>query len=105
MPNVDCTSKENAQERMIRALKMGGLCWGFALVSILIPLAHFVLVPSFLIAGPIVGMYFYRLESMVIGGSGNCPACQKPFQIAVEDHHNCFDGNANLLMKSLCQLF
>jgi hypothetical protein len=44
----------NQKERLKRALKTLGISWGLAIVSVLIPLAHFILVPGFLLAGPFV---------------------------------------------------
>lgn len=71
----------NRRERVLRALKFGGLCWGAALVSVLLPLLHFVLVPSFLLAGPIVGYFILVQTSVVLGGEGVCPGCQAQLPI------------------------
>lgn len=71
----------NAQQRMMRALKVGGACWGFALVSVILPLAHFVLVPGFFIAGPIAAYFLLNQKSMILGGSGICPHCKKHMSI------------------------
>lgn len=70
------------RERSMRALKFGAMTFGFAVVSILIPLLHFFLVPSFLLATPIVAYLTYGVESTVLGGTGICPLCQKSFIIA-----------------------
>lgn len=70
-----------AQDRLKRSLKALGLCWGGAIVAVFMPLIHFVLVPSLLLAGPIVAYVFYQSESVVLGGEGHCPSCQKPFKI------------------------
>ena len=69
-------------ERMRRALKMGGMTWGIALACVLIPLAHFVLVPGFLLAGPIVAYFVFQQTDVVLGGEGTCPRCLKPIQIS-----------------------
>ena len=39
------------------------------------PVAHFVLVPGFLVAGPIAAVSRYRKKSGVLGGEATCPAC------------------------------
>ncbi|MGE0616581.1 MAG: hypothetical protein AB7P04_13175, partial [Bacteriovoracia bacterium] len=52
-----------------------------AIVSVLIPLLQFVLVPSFLIAGPIVALVIMRRQGVVLGGSGDCPHCKKQMKI------------------------
>lgn len=72
----------NQRERTLRALKFGGACWGAALVSIIIPLLHFLLVPVFLLAGPIVAFIVMGQKSVVLGGEGICPKCQAFLPIA-----------------------
>jgi len=61
--------------RAVRALKALGLCWLVALLCVLIPIAHFVLVPGFFIAGPVMAWLRYRHTSLVLGGIGMCPTC------------------------------
>jgi hypothetical protein len=72
----------NKRERLVRALKSGGLCWIAALVSIFIPLLHFILVPGFLIAGPILVYFIFGQENRVLGGEGVCPFCHAPLILA-----------------------
>lgn len=69
------------KDRTKRALKSLAQCWGGALVSVLIPLVHFVAVPSLLLAGPL--LFFWRLtqKEVILGGKGQCPSCAKEFQI------------------------
>ena len=62
-------------ERPKRALKFGGLTWLAAVVCVVLPIVHFLLVPLLLLAGPIVGVWNYRRESIVDGGDGICPYC------------------------------
>src|SRR5689334_19748665 len=63
------------QERMKRAIKVFFLCWGLAAVAVLIPLLHFILVPSLVIAGPISAYMTLQQESVVLGGESRCPEC------------------------------
>jgi hypothetical protein len=70
------------KERTERAFKVLGLLWGIGLFCIIIPLAHFILVPGFFLAGPIVAFFFYNQTDIILGGSGNCPACGRPFKVA-----------------------
>ncbi len=65
----------DARERVRRALRAGGISLGLAVVSVLIPLAHFVLVPAFLIGAPIAALVAYSQETVVLGGKGTCPDC------------------------------
>jgi hypothetical protein len=69
------------QQRLRTCLKLWGLCWGGALAAIFIPLAHFVLVPSLLLVGPILGLYKWKQEQRLLGGAGVCPACQAEVHI------------------------
>lgn len=61
-------------ERMRRAL--GGLkWWGIALLAVFIPVAHLILVPSFLLYG---GWQFAQrlgTTSLATGARGSCPDC------------------------------
>lgn len=65
----------NKQERLRRGLKFFGICWGAAVVAVFIPILHFILVPLLVLAGPIIGYYFYQQERMSLGGQGMCPNC------------------------------
>lgn len=67
--------------RLHRALKYGGMCWGLALAAVPFPIVHFIFVPGFLIAGPIVFKFNLGQESVILGGEGECPYCQKRFPI------------------------
>jgi hypothetical protein len=69
-------------ERSERALKVFGLSWGIGIFCIIIPLAHFILVPGFLLAGPVVAYFFYKQTDIVLDSSGPCPSCEKPFKVA-----------------------
>jgi hypothetical protein len=71
-----------AADRRKRALKSWGLFWGIGLFCVIIPLAHFILVPSFLLAGPIVAFFVYNQTDVILGGTGTCPDCGKPFKVA-----------------------
>src|SRR2546429_5523276 len=65
----------NRDERVRRALAGLGKWWGIAVLSVLIPVAHFVLVPSFLAYG--AWQFFQRLGTvdLVIDARGTCPDC------------------------------
>jgi hypothetical protein len=76
------TEHWEAKDRSKRALKILGICWGIALFSIIIPIAHFILVPSFILAGPIAAFFTYQQSDAVLGGKGTCPHCGQPFEIA-----------------------
>ena len=63
------------QQRWRRALAGLGKWWGVALLSVLIPVAHFLLVPSFLLNG--AWQFSQRLGTVELasGTRGTCPDC------------------------------
>ena len=61
--------------RTQRALKALAICWGLALATILIPIAHFVLVPGFFIAGIVLGLRKLNEPATVTEVGGVCPRC------------------------------
>lgn len=72
------------RDRLLRALKMLGILWVLALVTLFIPIAHFVLVPTFLIAGPVVAFKRYAMKSALEKAGGKCPACGQEVTIPLE---------------------
>jgi hypothetical protein len=71
-----------AQEKTKRAGRTLAILWGLAILTIAVPIAHFVLVPGFLIAGPIAFLVIFNREDAILGGVGTCPDCQQTFDIA-----------------------
>ncbi len=51
------------------------LCWALASASVFIVLAHFILVPSFFIAGPVLAYFRLRAVRVVKDIHGACPRC------------------------------
>jgi hypothetical protein len=70
------------KERQKRATKWSLMFFGFGIVSVLVPIFHFILVPGFIISSPIAYFFFMRQQSMIIGGEGVCPNCLQTFKIA-----------------------
>ncbi len=70
-------------QRMRRAARALGGFWGAMVVSVFIPIAHFVLVPSFLCIGVWQCFRRLRLEALVRGAHGRCPDCgaEQDFEI------------------------
>jgi hypothetical protein len=64
-------------QRTMRAAKIWGIMWLFALFSLPVFIVHFVLVPGFLIAGPVMAAKRYRVTEIPDHISGNCPSCKK----------------------------
>jgi hypothetical protein len=65
----------DAGQRLRRAVKGLGGFWGAMVVSVFLPVAHFVLVPSFFGIG--IWQFFRRLrqQEQVRGAHGACPDC------------------------------
>lgn len=70
-------------ERMRRALKGLATFWAAALGSVFIPVAHFLLVPSFALYG--IYTFFERLnaDQIVVTAEGTCPDCGKAQKLEV----------------------
>lgn len=71
-------------ERLVRALKMLGIFWGLALLSVPILVAHWVLVPGFLLAGPVAAYLRYQVTATSEKAAGECPGCHKNISVALE---------------------
>ncbi len=63
-------------ERIARAGKGLAMAWGAALVSVFIPVAHFLLVPGFFLAGLVVFGKRMRRRAVVDTVRGACPDCK-----------------------------
>ncbi len=61
--------------RIARALAGLGACWGLAVAAAFVPVAHFVLVPTLLVAGPVVAVIRLREERTLVSVRGACSRC------------------------------
>jgi hypothetical protein len=68
--------ERNFSQRMSRALIQLLIYWGLALVSIFIPVAHFILVPGFLIGGIFAAYRRVKEERTLLTVSAPCPQCR-----------------------------
>jgi hypothetical protein len=70
------------QGRVKRAWMMALKCLGASALCVLIPVAHFVLVPlGLLVVTPIMTIYTFRVKTKILSASIDCPACHKPLNI------------------------
>lgn len=65
------------RERAARALRALATCWALALIAVFLPVLHFVLVPSLLVAGPLVAALRLREAHTVQSATGECPVCHE----------------------------
>jgi len=78
------TTLYDQPDALKRALKMAGLFLVLAFVTLFIPLAHFVLVPSFLIASVVVPLSVYKIREAYERAEGECPTCGKEVAIKLD---------------------
>jgi hypothetical protein len=70
--------RHDSRQRTARALRVLGACWGLAVVAVLVPVLHFVLVPGLLLAGPLLAVQRLGERVTVVGARGECPGCGAP---------------------------
>ncbi len=63
----------NHSDRIKRATLSWLGCWVLASITLFIPIAHFFLVPAFLIAGPMIGLSKYKQMDAKEKVIGLCP--------------------------------
>ncbi len=71
-------------ERGKRALVALLGMWAAAGVSVFIPIAHFVLVPGFVLAGPVLAWLRYRQDQALLHTRGVCPRCGEEVTIEMD---------------------
>lgn len=76
-PATATVLRQPPRERLARTAAALGVCWGLALVSVFIPVAHFILVPTFFIAGIAVAVARAREATRLLGVHGVCPRCEQ----------------------------
>jgi hypothetical protein len=67
--------EQSSGQRFARALAGLALFWGLALGGLFIPVAHFVLVPTFVAAGIIMAAKRAREHRRLLLVRGTCPRC------------------------------
>lgn len=78
------TTEYNDKDRLKRALMRLGLFWLLAIASLPIIFAHWVLVPGFIIAGPVIAVMVYRTKETKDHATGLCPTCNESISIKLE---------------------
>lgn len=67
---------------LLNAFKKIGICWLAAVLSIFIPVLHFVLVPAFFILGIYLFRRSFKARARIIRGEISCPKCRHTIAIA-----------------------
>ena len=75
---VVAVARHDPGARLRRGLLALAACWALAAVTILVPIAHFVLVPGFFLLG--IWLLVKRLgeDATIDSVSGDCPKCGEP---------------------------
>lgn len=74
-PAIASVLNQTPGDRFVRTAAGFGACAGLALVSLFIPVAHFVLVPAFLATGIGVAVVRAREDLRLVRLHGTCPRC------------------------------
>jgi len=72
---VATLTSQNLGQRLTRALAVLAACWAAAIVSIFFPVAHFILVPGFLVLGIVLAVVRGRERERLLTLRGTCPRC------------------------------
>jgi hypothetical protein len=67
--------RQGPAQRTRRALIGLGVFWAPAMLAVFIPIAHFILVPTLLLAGLVFAAVRLREDSRLLGVRGDCPRC------------------------------
>jgi len=74
------------KEQKVRAIKTLLKFWGIAALCILIPIAHFLLVPLFFIMGIVKAMKLLHKAEDALYAEGTCPACEQHVKLPLENN-------------------
>ena len=97
------------QERALKGIKTFFIFFTAAVVSIIIPVLHFVLVPAFLIAAFVMGYLKYKEMGSIDLSNLTCPECHKNLNekiLAFKDEEfsgrlRCYDCRKNIFISIL----
>jgi hypothetical protein len=74
-PATATVQNQSPAERLRRTAAGSGLCASLAVVSLFIPVAHFILVPTFIGAAIAVAIVRAREDTRLLRVHGVCPRC------------------------------
>jgi len=65
----------NSKDVLLKSLQNLFMFWGLALLSVFLPVVHFILVPLFLILGVFLSVRARKVRGEFISGQVACPRC------------------------------
>jgi hypothetical protein len=84
------------QGRVKRAWIMALKCLGATALCVLIPVAHFFLVPlGLIVVTPIMTIYTFRVKTKILSATVDCPACHKPLNVLTSQEQYPFYENCS----------
>ena len=83
-PGMLHVTRYDKRDRLLRAGKILALYWGLALLSVPILVAHWVLVPSFFLVGPVMAYLRYQVLSRNTHINGSCPVNKHAITMRLE---------------------
>lgn len=83
------------QDRMMNAIKKLAMFWGIMILTVFIPVFHFILVPLFFFIGLFMARRAYKSEGRVISGVVPCPNCSTKVEVS--------RGDLNWPISEICQ--
>lgn len=85
LEHAECQVEEPSKSKASKkGLKVFGYTWLGAIITLFIPIVHFVTVPAALFLGPLLGFLVYRnnlQRATIICSDASCPACHKPLAL------------------------
>jgi hypothetical protein len=75
------------KDRLRDGLKKGGMFWGAAVLSVFVPVAHFVLVPLFLLLGVLSLYKQLQFPQVIKSGEFKCPNCSEKIPLESLSFH------------------
>ena len=67
----------SSDKLFLKALARLTICWCIAIVCILIPILHFILVPAFFFLGIYLAVRTTKLKNEIVSGTIRCPHCSQ----------------------------
>jgi hypothetical protein len=71
-------------ERLARAGKIFGIFFGAALLTVFVPILHFILPPLLLLTGSVLAFGEYTGKGEILDGEFTCPNCKRQMKLPRE---------------------
>lgn len=89
------------RERWQRAARQAGIAAGVAVVTLFIPIVHFIVPPLALLTSLILFVRGMNQGTLIHGGGGPCPQCQQRVELEEQPLHWPLDLNCPHCRRSL----